>query len=83
MITKMEQEYFEKMIESEFRHVKSDYQEIKKTLDKILEQTTKTNGRLRELETWRASSQGHCRGVVLVCTVLGFVIGIISVYLWH
>lgn len=83
----MDQHHFEKMIENQFDHVKSDYQDIKKTLDKILEQTTATNGRLRSLETWRATSQGHWSGVsktvTFIAAFIAFVGGIIATMLWH
>lgn len=54
----MEQEYFEKLFDAKLEHVESNQIEIKKMLDKILEQTTITNGRVRELERWQANVLG-------------------------
>jgi len=76
-------EYFEKLINSQFEGIRHDNNDIKEQLQKILVQTTITNGRVRELENWRATSQGHWKGVILMSTIIGFVVGIIAVYLWH
>jgi len=76
-------EYFEKLINSQFEGIRKDHSDIKHQLEQILIQTTITNGRVRELETWRASAQGHWKGVILMSTIIGFVVGIIAVYLWH
>jgi len=90
MFTPMENEYFEQLLDSRFENVKDQHAHINDKLNAILVQTTKTNGRVSDLEKeiqglhqWRATSQGHWKGVILVCTILGFMIGIISVYLWH
>ncbi|MEY4931161.1 MAG: hypothetical protein RI909_1885 [Bacteroidota bacterium] len=79
----MESEYFEKLLDQRIENLKDNQEYIKERLDAILEQTKKTNGRVTELEKWKSATQGHWQAVVLVFTILGFVIGIISVYLWH
>jgi hypothetical protein len=51
-------------------------------LDAILEQALKTNGRvstsekdIKELQMWRAESRGHWKGVAVISTVIGTIIG--------
>lgn len=68
-------EYFEELIRKQFEHVHSDQVEIKNQLERILEQTTITNGRVRELENWRASSQGHWSGMIKTVSLIGSLIG--------
>ena len=80
-------EYFEELIKKQFEHVNINQEDIKDRLEKILVQTTITNGRVRELERWRASSQGHWSGVNKTLAVLwilsAFIGGAIITYLWH
>lgn len=54
-------------------------------LDQILEQTTKTNGRvskcedhIQNLELWQSEQKGNWKGVVTVSTVIGVIIGFVS-----
>lgn len=68
-------EYFEELMRKQFEHVHSDQEDIKERLEKILIQTTITNGRVRELENWRASSQGHWSGMVKTVSLIGSIIG--------
>jgi len=56
-------------------------------LDAILEQTTKTNGRLikaedsiQKLQLWQSESKGNWKGVATVSTVIGAIIaGILNI----
>ena len=45
------------------------------TLETILTEVKKTNGRVTAIETWKHKIQGAYSAVVIVCTVLGFCIG--------
>lgn len=63
--------------------------EVKQTRDQVVQQAVaqstvladihsevrKTNGRVTQLETWRASVRGRMLGVVAACGVVGTVIG--------
>jgi len=83
MFSPMEKEYFEKFLEAQFDnvHSKLDHQiQLQKVANG---RTGKLEAEISELKQWRATSQGHWKGVILMSTILGFVIGIIAVYLWH
>jgi len=83
MFTEMERDYFERFIQSQFDNVHSKL-DAQIHLQKIANgRTHKLEDEVEKLNQWRAASQGHYRGIILVCTVLGFIIGIVSVYLWH
>ena len=45
------------------REIDSHFQEIKETLSRIESQTTKTNGRVTRLESWKNTSIGWTGGV--------------------
>ena len=54
-------------------------------LDLILDQTSRTNGRvtkcedhIQNLELWQSESKGSWKGVVTVSTVIGVVIGYVT-----
>ena len=90
----MEHEYFEKLLDSRFDNVKNQHDHINEKLTAILVQTTKTNGRVKDLEkevvnlnTWRATSTGHWSGVsktiTIIAAVIAFAGGIIATMLWH
>lgn len=52
------------------------------TLHKILEQTTKTNGRVNSLELWREKMLGINIGVTIIISAVVTVVGIaISIFL--
>ena len=87
-------DYFEQFIKSEFLHLTKEIKDLKDDTEKILTQTTITNGRVRELERWRASSQGHWGGVnktiaviLIIVSGLGVLIGwavnSATTMLWH
>ena len=94
MFSAMEQEYFEQLLDSRFENVRNQHEHINEKLNAILVQTTKTNGRVSDVEReihklkeWRATSQGHWNGVnksvVIVLTLLGIVAGVVATMLWH
>lgn len=47
----------------------------KETLDSILIEAKKTNGRIQQLENWKSESKGQWRALVVLGTVIGFIIG--------
>ncbi len=53
-MTDHEFEYFQRLINAQFDHIRNDIKELKEDASKILQQTTKTNGRLIDLEKWQA-----------------------------
>ena len=83
MFTPMEKEYFEKFIEAQFQNVHSKLDAMTHLQRVVNGRTGKLEEEVTKLNNWRATSQGHWKGVILVCTILGFAIGILSVYLWH
>ena len=90
----MQPEYFEQLLDSRFENVRDQHEHINEKLNAILAQTTKTNGRVSDLEReivhikeWRATSQGHWNGVNKVLFIIGSLLGVIltaiATYLWH
>lgn len=55
----MEGEYFEQLIKVQFDHLNKEIKELKDDTQKILLQTTKTNGRVIDLEKWQATIVGR------------------------
>lgn len=93
-MTSNEQEYFERLINAQFDYVKSEIKDLKHDTEKILTQTTITNGRVTNLEKWQSSINGreevenenrsHTNWlVVLVVGILSTLGTIIATKLWH
>lgn len=86
-MTPKEQEYFEKLISQQFKELHEDISTIKETNEDILIQTTKTNGRVTDLEKWRNHTEGfnyglkRSTGIMLI--VLGILVGAAATWLWH
>lgn len=90
----MEREYFERLINAQFDHLKSEIKDLKTDTEKILTQTTITNGRVTALEKRAASEDGakqvHDNNrksnswlVVLLVSVLSTLGTIVATKLWH
>lgn len=63
---------------------------IKEDVANVLVQLTKLNSKvathedeIHKIKLNIAVAQGHWKGIVLMGTIFGFVVGIIAVYLWH
>ena len=83
----MEQEYFEQLLDARFQNVQDKHNHVMEKLDAILEQTTRTNGRvndhateIRDLREWRATSQGHWKALMFVASGIGGALGALVAY---
>ena len=83
----MEQEYFEQLLDARFQNVHDKHIHVMEKLEAILEQTTKTNGNvkehakeIRDLREWRATSQGHWRAFTVIASGIGGIIGALAAY---
>ena len=57
------------------REIDSHFKEIKDTLARIESQTTKTNGRVDNLENWRSYTAGAIAVIILIgVLIVGFLI---------
>jgi len=93
-MTNNEHEYFERLINAQFEYVKSEIKDLKHDTEKILTQTTITNGRVTKLENWQSSESGKNEAndkskdhinwiIVLLVSVFSSVGTIIATKLWH
>jgi len=91
---KYDNEYFQKMINAQFDHIRADIKDLKEDTSKILTQTSITNGRVTVLERWQsevnganiATDKGRSKTdwwLVFVVSTLFSVGTIIATKLWH
>ena len=90
----MESEYFEQLIKVQFDHLTKEIKDLKEDTEKILVQTTKTNGRVMDLEKWQATLKGEDQAndkndsktnwwIVLVVSVVSIVATVLATQAWH
>ena len=53
------------------REIRDMFDEVKATLERIEEQTTRTNGRVTRLEQWQAYVIGFCAAVSILLFSIG------------
>ena len=94
MITPMEREYFEQLLNAKFGHLESSVRDLKEDTEKILIQAKLTNGRVSKLEAWQAQKIGEEIGEDKTSKksnwIVGLLVGIIltmatiwATQLWH
>jgi predicted transcriptional regulator len=67
------------LIEGVKEHHRESFNELVKKLDRVLEQTTKTNGRLGVIEIWKANIEGRLWILPIITSAV--VAGIIKIIL--
>lgn len=81
------EDYFKKYLDESFGNLNRRIDELEKTGKQTLHQSLLTNGNVRELQQWRATSQGHWNGVTKTVTIIasatGAVLGILAAYLFR
>lgn len=79
--TPVDQEWFKEFLEEKFRHFETKIEDIDEKTDRILVQTTKTNGRVDKLEDWKHNMQGTFAGInktsIVSATVFGFILNMV------
>lgn len=81
MMTKMDQEYFEKMLEAQFKNVENKIDHII-SLQKIANgRTSKNEDSINELKRWRAESSGYWKAATAIGSMLGGFLGFL-IALW-
>ena len=94
MLTQMEREYFEQLLNAKFSHIESNIRELKEDTESILVQTKLTNGRVTKLEAWQAQKLGEQIGEDKTNKshhwIVGILVGVIltmatiwATQLWH
>ena len=93
-MTVQEREYFQKLINAQFDHIRSDIGGLKEDTSKILDQTKLIDDRTRNLELWRATISGEHQAtsegknktdwwLVFIVSTLVSVGTIVATKLWH
>jgi len=93
-VTVQEREYFQKLINAQFEHIRSDIGGLKEDTSKILDQTKLIDERTRTLELWRATINGEQHAtdlgrsktdwwLVFIVSTMVSVGTIVATKLWH
>lgn len=87
MFSELEQDYFEKMLNAQFREVHNKLDHIYTEVSKINVRVDKLEQEVDVLSKWKASSQGNWLGItrtiIVIWVILAFIGGIVATYLWH
>ena len=86
MFSKMEMEYFEKFMESQFDNINAKL-DTQIQLQKVANgRTSKLEDEIDKIKDWKATSVGHWSGVNKVITIVGSIIGgivgVVAAYLF-
>ena len=80
-MTKMDQEYFERMLEAQFKNVENKIDHII-SLQKIANgRTSKNEESINDINKWRAESHGSWKAVTAIGSMIGAFIGFL-IALW-
>ena len=81
MMTKMDQEYFERMLEAQFKNIHDKVDTVIRLQTTANGQTAKNVEEINELKRWRAESSGYWKAATAIGSMLGGFLGFL-IALW-
>jgi hypothetical protein len=81
MMTKMDQEYFERMLEAQFKSIEGKMDHVIKLQEIANHRTTKNEDAINDINKWRAESRGHWKAVTAIGSMIGAFLGFL-IALW-
>ena len=80
-MTKMDQEYFERMLEAQFKNVENKIDHIIKLQQIANGRTSKNEDAISDISKWRAESRGHWKAITAIGSMIGAFLGFL-IALW-
>lgn len=83
MITPNEQEYFERMLEAQFKNIEDKVDYVIRLQQIANGRTSKNEDRIDKLENFWSESRGHWKAASLIGSIIGAVLGVIAAIIWR
>lgn len=83
MITPNEQEYFERMLEAQFKNIEDKVDHVIRLQQIANGRTTKNEERIGKLEGFWAESRGHWKAASVIGSIIGASLGILAAIIWR
>jgi hypothetical protein len=83
MITPNEQEYFERMLEAQFKNIEDKVDYVIKLQEVANGRTSKNESRIEKLENFWSESRGHWKAASVIGSIIGAALGILAAILFR
>lgn len=83
MITPNEQEYFERMLEAQFKNIEDKVDHVIRLQQIANHRTSKNEDRIGKLEDFWAESRGHWKAASVIGSIIGASLGLLAAIIWR